>query len=1259
MRRLILIAAACLLLSRSTIAQPLIRYITPDAAAPGMTVAVEIIGDYTKPGAFGTDGLSLSTVKLVDVSDSQRVVIGPQVISWNGRMIQFMLFIRREAQTGAVALTIAGGVNSAYFSIVDPLDLGLLTGNRTIVAGQSSRNTIVVDSLVLSNGTFKFPTTDIDLSEPGNQAYLPTRILSLGPIRLINAQIDLSGSSGSSGDRGGNGGPGGGGGGAGMPGNGGDGFTGGGGVGEQSNHNARHGGEGTGSGGAHYYDGGNGLSGVAGGEGCEHGNTLEGNDEGGAGGTGHPFGKSGSRGTYKLDSEPGGYGAGSGGGTSTSSGTTNYAGGGAGNATKGAAGEGIGDNGGRITGNEMLVPFAGGSGGASGNVAYGAFGKGGCGGGGGGAIEFASFSTFEFQSGTISARGGNGSDGASGLGENGAGGGGGSGGAVIASARDSIIVGSALSQPSIDVSGGTGGGGYKRGGDGGLGRIRLDGFVTATNGNSQVPKYFDVSRGYAGPAIQSVRLTQTGFTVTGTAGAFEGPLNPVHVYYAFRSNPNAWQSAVVTPAPTAQSHTPIWTAGPFARPNALIDSEIYVVALEDNASPLSGTYADRPRAAMTHVSGYLAKISRSPQSILAYDIVNFGLVRVGECKDTFISISNTGDADLTVTRETIPDARFTVLDPLPMTVAPSASANLRIRFCPTDTNKANTTNTITTNATQSPQTVILLGQGKKAVLAVPALLDFGNVRKGTCKDTSMYVRNLGNDSLTITSETLSNPKFSAIAPTLPFTILPYDSGVFSFRYCSVDTGVERSDGTLSSGEDGHFVLTAHTNLAAIVADSAIDLGCVIVGRPVQAKAFIRNRGNAAIHGLTATYVGPDAQIISYPSSDLASLSVDSVTIELNATAAGPYRGTIHFSWAPGADVEDVSADVLVTAHVSDPAKIVVLHASRIEFDTIDLDATSSDSCFEFTNYSCEAIDQTEILVQGSSAFRVTSSSMPGQLVDSSRWRACIAFTPTRGGADSAYVRLRTGTDTTTALLVRGIGRGPVLPVALALDTVYGTPGDTVPVQVRILNDVSSAGITSITFRVFFDPMQLDMKRPRATSTAVSVSKDVAHSIGDHEITITSSTPFVSGVIAELPMEILIPTSNVAPIALSDVASFGSARAALASAVPGEVVILQCDTTERIVLTPKKLDVAQNTPNPFNPRTLVRVTLAEQGVVTLRVRNLLGEEIDRPFSGTLSAGEHALAIDASAYPSGVYEYSVEWSDDAGQHETHRRWMNVVR
>jgi hypothetical protein len=1224
-----------------------------------MTVAVELIGDYTKPGAFGTDGLSLSTVKLVDQADTQRVLIGPQVISWNGRMIQFMLFVRPEAQPGAVALTVTGGVNSAYFNIVDPLDLGVLSGNITIVAGQSRRNTIVVDSLVLSNGTFKFPTTDIDLSEPGNQAYLPTRILSLGPIRLVNAQIDLSGASGSSGSKGGNGGPGGGGGGGGMPANGGDGYTGGGGVGEQSNHNARHGGEGTGSGGAHYYDGGSGLSGVAGGEGCEHGNTLEGNDEGGAGGTGHPFGKSGARGTYKLDSQPGGFGAGSGGGTSTSSGTTNYAGGGAGYATKGAAGEGAGDNGGQITGNEMLVPLAGGSGGASGNVAYGAFGQGGSGGGGGGAIEFASFSTFEFQSGTVSARGGNGSSGAPGLGENGAGGGGGSGGAVVASARDSLTIGSTSSQPSIDVSGGTGGSGYKRGGDGGLGRIRLDGFVSSSTGNPQVSKYFDLARGYAGPAIQAVRITANDFTVIGTAGAFEGPANPVHVYYSFRSNPNAWQTAVVTPAPSTQSHTPLWTAGPFPHPNAVVDSEIYVVALEDNATPLSGTYADRPREAMTHVSGYLAKIRRAPQSILAYDIVDFGLVRVGECKDTFIVVRNTGDADLSVTRETIPDPRFTFLDALPVTVTPSASAQLRVRFCPADTNAANTTNTVVTNATQSPQIVILLGKGKKGILSVPTLLDFGNVKKGACKDTFMFVRNLGNDSLTVTSESVTNPKFSAVAPSLPATIPPHDSAKFTFRYCSIDTGVERSDGTLTSGEDGHFVLSAHTSLAAIVADSAIDLGCVIVGRPVQAKAYIRNRGNAAIHGLTATYVGADGQIIGYPASDLLPLSTDSVTIELTATTAGSYNGAIHFSWAPSAEVEETSVNIIVTAHVSDPAKLVVLHAPRIEFDTIDVGATSSDSCFEFTNYSCEPIDQTEILLQGSSAFRVTSSSMTGQLVDSSRWRACIAFTPTRGGVDSAFVRLRVGSDTTAAMLVRGVGLGPVLPVMLALDTVYGTPGDTVPVQVRLVNDVTNAGITSITFRVFFDPMQLDMKRPRATATGSAFMSDVARSIGDHEVTITRTTPFTSGVIAELPMEILMPTSNTAPVQLSSTASFGSARAALASASPGEVIIAQCDTTERIILTTKKLDVAQNTPNPFNPRTVVRVTLAEAGFVTLRVRNILGEVIDRPFAGTLGAGDHALFIDASAYPTGTYEYSVEWSDDAGQHETHRRWMNVVR
>jgi hypothetical protein len=82
-------------------------------------------------------------------------------------------------------------------------------------------------------------------------------------------------------------------------------------------------------------------------------------------------------------------------------------------------------------------------------------------------------------------------------------------------------------------------------------------------------------------------------------------------------------------------------------------------------------------------------------------------------------------------------------------------------------------------------------------------------------------------------------------------------------------------------------------------------------------------------------------------------------------------------------------------------------------------------------------------------------------------------------------------------------------------------------------------------------------------------------------------------------------------------------------------------TEEEVGLPGNYELAQNFPNPFNPSTKIKYSLPVGGYVTLKVFNLLGQEVRTLINNeVLPAGSHEIIFDASDLPSGVYFYRIQ-------------------
>jgi hypothetical protein len=82
-----------------------------------------------------------------------------------------------------------------------------------------------------------------------------------------------------------------------------------------------------------------------------------------------------------------------------------------------------------------------------------------------------------------------------------------------------------------------------------------------------------------------------------------------------------------------------------------------------------------------------------------------------------------------------------------------------------------------------------------------------------------------------------------------------------------------------------------------------------------------------------------------------------------------------------------------------------------------------------------------------------------------------------------------------------------------------------------------------------------------------------------------------------------------------------------------------DAIEVEVAVPLEFALQQNYPNPFNPSTKINFSLASDSKVTMKVFNILGQEVVTLVDGNLAAGEHEINFNASSLNSGVYLYQI--------------------
>ena len=78
--------------------------------------------------------------------------------------------------------------------------------------------------------------------------------------------------------------------------------------------------------------------------------------------------------------------------------------------------------------------------------------------------------------------------------------------------------------------------------------------------------------------------------------------------------------------------------------------------------------------------------------------------------------------------------------------------------------------------------------------------------------------------------------------------------------------------------------------------------------------------------------------------------------------------------------------------------------------------------------------------------------------------------------------------------------------------------------------------------------------------------------------------------------------------------------------------------------PRVFKLFNNYPNPFNPSTVIRFSVPKDGFTSLKVLNILGQEVTTLFEGNAKSGNMLeVTFDAKNRPSGVYFARLQQGD----------------
>jgi hypothetical protein len=230
------------------------------------------------------------------------------------------------------------------------------------------------------------------------------------------------------------------------------------------------------------------------------------------------------------------------------------------------------------------------------------------------------------------------------------------------------------------------------------------------------------------------------------------------------------------------------------------------------AIPMSGTGTQPPQP----------QLSANPTSAA------FGNVSVGNSNSQTISLSNGGNASVTITQNTLTGAGFSTSGlSSQATIAAGGTAAFNVVFTPTAAGAVSGTLTLVSNSVTSPLKINLTGTGvasTELLGANPTTLPFGSVNDGSTGSLTVTLQNNGNSNVTISGVTVTGAGYSATGVSSGLILTPSQTATLTVTFAPTTGGALNGSVSVASNATNSPTAVSLTGMGVSTSGHSVGLG---------------------------------------------------------------------------------------------------------------------------------------------------------------------------------------------------------------------------------------------------------------------------------------------------------------------------------------------------------------------------------------------------------------------------------------------------